>query len=157
MGYRSKAIGVVGAGIVSLASPAEAKPLDYLVDVANRTKANPTYTTAHTAVRHIWLAKGRQAMVTWYDLNKDGKVNEGDRLSIVEVFKRTQVSLFDDYGLNGVGYRGDKHEGVPASLKEDFPTMTDAQRARSHQKAVAKNVAQKMSWRDRKKRRSGRR
>ena len=157
--YKSRATGgVVGATLLAVTSPAGAEPtLDYMLKLGEAAKAHPTYTTANSAVRRIYSGGHREVFVTWQD-NGDGRVGPGDRVSIATVRKKRQVSLLDDYNLDGVGRVHDQHSGIPADLAKEFPGESEATRARIYQRETAKNLLRITNRQDKKRRpRSGKR
>ena len=149
--------GLILAASLTLGSPAEAKPLGYLQNLAQRVKDNPDFRTADTYTREFWISRGNRMFVTYRD-NGDGKIGDGDRLSIVQVVRkgrRNQSSMvLDDLNLDGFssGTGGDYANGLPPELVSQFKdkVKNDGVLYDMHQISVAKKLISKCKYVDRK-------
>lgn len=143
------------AAALTISSPAEAKPLDYLVDLAQKVKANPDFKTIDTYTREFWIGSRERMFVTYRD-NGDKNIGEGDRLSIVQIKRKDRKNqstmVLDDLHLDGFssGTGGDYGNGLPHELVTQFQSKVKNEGVLydMHQKEVVKTLIRQCNYQD---------
>ena len=144
---------------LTLQNVAEAKPLTYLTNLAQRVKTNPDFRTADTYTREFWVSRGERIFVTYRD-NGDNVIGSGDRLTMVKIKRKNRknyaTTILDDQDLDGFSVKtpGDYAVGIPQELVDQFGSKvkTPEVLADMHQLSLAKILIRKCKYLDRRKR-----